>query len=131
MSGLIEMLEQERDMDKTELRKLANAALWTGRWYDAGCDTVLCTYDAQDTEHGEIAHPEPTGICAYLAMVQPANVLALLDEIDALQSNALSSAAAAGGRLRRNVRHLRLMRLCESNGRLNGCTGLRTIFPAR
>lgn len=48
-----------------------------------------------------------------------------------MTSNALSSAAAAGGRLRRNVRHLRLMRLCESNGRLNGCTGLRTIFPAR
>ena len=46
-------------------------------------------------------------------------------------TNALSSAAAAGGRLRRNVRHLRLMRLCESNGRLNGCTGLRTIFPTR
>ena len=45
--------------------------------------------------------------------------------------NALSSAAAVGGRLRRNVRPLRLMRLRESNGRLNGCASLRTIFPTR
>ncbi len=70
--------------DTTALRRLASAALWTGRWYDAGCNTVNCTYaDAQTSDEvGEIAHPCPLGLTDYLVAVQPSAILSLLDSID-------------------------------------------------
>jgi hypothetical protein len=71
-----------------ELRKLAEAALWTGRWYDGGCETLMGTYgdDSENAEeHGEVVHPVPLGIVPFLAAVQPAAILALIAEIDSLR----------------------------------------------
>ena len=68
-------------MDTTRLRELAAAALWTGRWYDAGCNTVQCDYNGGE-EHDEIAHPCPLGITEYIAAVHPAAILEILDALD-------------------------------------------------
>ena len=73
---------QSRLTDRLErLRELAEKALWTGEWYNAGCNTVQCTYN-EENEHGEIAHPEPLEICEYLSAVQPKTILELLDLIE-------------------------------------------------
>jgi len=71
-----------------ELRKLAEAAMWTGRWYDGGCETLMGTYgdDSEGAEgHGEVVHPVPLGIVPFLAAVQPAAIIALIAEIDSLR----------------------------------------------
>lgn len=72
--------------DWTELKRLAEEASWTGRWYDAGCNTVMCTYVDKDvSDHDEIAHPCPLGITAYIAAVHPAAILTLIAENERLQ----------------------------------------------
>ena len=74
-------------MNTEELKRLAEAALWTGRWYDGGCETLMGTYgdDSESCEgHGEIAHPVPLGIVPYLVEVQPAAVLYLIRQRDEL-----------------------------------------------
>ena len=69
------------------LRALAEAAKWTGKWYDAGCNTVYCTYDkAGSILHDEIAHPVPFGVSGYIAAAHPQAVIALLDRIAELES---------------------------------------------
>lgn len=74
---------------RAELRRLAQDAAWTGRWYDDGCNTVLCDYGKSDSsEHDEIAHPCPLGISTYLAAVHPAAILTLLDALDAALAGA-------------------------------------------
>lgn len=71
--------------DKDRLRELAEQAKWTGRWYDAGCNTVICSYGKDDpAEHDEVAHPVPLGITEYLAAVNPAAILSLLEENERL-----------------------------------------------
>lgn len=78
------------------LRALAEAAAWTGKWYYAGCNTVHCTYDKEDSiEHDEIAHPIPLGVSGYIAAAQPQAVIALLDRIAELESQLESSGFTA------------------------------------
>lgn len=68
------------------LRSLAEAAIWTGRWYYAGCNTVHCTYGKEDASlHDEIAHPCPEGVAQFIAAVDPSVVIALLDRIACLE----------------------------------------------
>ena len=83
-------------IDKERLRVLAEAATWTGKWYDAGCNTVHCTYDKEDSiQHDEIAHPVPLGVSGYIAAAHPQAVLALLDRIADLEAQ-LESIGAGG-----------------------------------
>ena len=78
------------------LRALAESVAWTGRWYDAGCNTVHCTYDNADViAHDEIAHPVPLGVSGYIAAAHPQAVIALLDRIAELEAQL--SAIGAGG----------------------------------
>ena len=78
------------------LRALAESVAWTGRWYDAGCNTVHCTYDKEDSiEHDEIAHPVPLGVSGYIAAAHPQAVIALLDRIAELEAQ-LESIGAGG-----------------------------------
>lgn len=78
------------------LRALAEAAKWTGKWYDAGCNTVYCTYDKEDSIlHDEIAHPVPFGVSGYIAAAHPQAVIALLARIAELESEL--EAVGAGG----------------------------------
>ena len=78
------------------LRALAESVAWTGRWYDAGCNTVHCTYDKEDSiEHDEIAHPVPLGVSGYIAAAHPQAVIALLDRIAELEAQL--EAIGAGG----------------------------------
>ena len=85
--------------DRTQpeaLRALAEAAKWTGKWYDAGCNTVYCTYDKEDSIlHDEIAHPVPFGVSGYIAAAHPHAVIALLDRIAELEAQL--EAVGAGG----------------------------------
>lgn len=75
------------DIQPEALRALAEAAKWTGKWYDAGCNTVYCTYDKEDSIlHDEIAHPVPFGVSGYIAAAHPRAVIALLDRIAELES---------------------------------------------
>ena len=84
------------DTQPEALRALAEAAKWTGKWYDAGCNTVYCTYDKEDSIlHDEIAHPVPFGVSGYIAAAHPQAVIALLDRIAELESEL--EAVGAGG----------------------------------
>ena len=84
------------DTQPEALRALAEAAKWTGKWYDAGCNTVYCTYDKEDSsQHDEIAHPVPFGVSGYIAAAHPQAVIALLDRIAVLESEL--EAVGAGG----------------------------------
>ena len=84
------------DTQPEALRALAEAATWTGKWYDAGCNTVHCTYDKEDSIlHDEIAHPVPFGVSGYIAAAHPQAVIALLDRIAELESEL--EAVGAGG----------------------------------
>ncbi len=95
------------DTQPEALRALAEAAKWTGKWYDAGCNTVHCTYDKEDSIlHDEIARPVPFGVSGYIAAAHPQAVIALLDRIAELEAQieALSgvqalSAGPAGWKL--------------------------------
>jgi len=76
-------------MNTEELKRLAEAALWTGRWYDGGCETLMGTYgdDSEGAEgHGEVVHPVPLGIVPFLAAVQPAAILELIAEVERLNA---------------------------------------------
>lgn len=64
------------------LRALANAALWTGKWYDQSCNTVACDYSGNNEFHDEIAHPCPLGLTEYLVAVQPKNMLVFIGAVD-------------------------------------------------
>ena len=78
------------------LRALAEAAKWTGKWYDTGCNTVYCTYDKEDSIlHDEIAHPVLFGVSEYIAAAHPQAVIALLARIAELESEL--EAVGAGG----------------------------------
>ena len=84
------------DTQPEALRALAEAATWTGKWYDAGRNTVHCTYDKEDSIlHDEIAHPVPFGVSGYIAAAHPQAVIALLDRIAELESEL--EAVGAGG----------------------------------
>ena len=70
-----------------ELKRLAEAALWTGRWYNGGCETLMGTYGDNSEfceSHGEIAYPFPLGIVPYLVEAQPAAILELIRQRDEL-----------------------------------------------
>ena len=74
-------------MNIEELKRLAEAALWTGRWYDGGCETLMGTYGDNSEfyeSHGEIAYPFPLGIVPYLVEAQPAAILELIRQRDEL-----------------------------------------------
>ena len=46
-------------IDTKQLRRVAEAALWTGNWYDQNCNALGCDYNAPDGDgmgHDEIAH---------------------------------------------------------------------------
>lgn len=76
--------------DLDALEALAKAALWTGDWHDAGCNTVECKYPEGSElagEHDEIAHPVPLGITGYIAAVQPKTILSLIAEVRALRDD--------------------------------------------
>lgn len=70
-------------LDLDELLAQAAAAMWTGRWYDGGCGTLMA-----ETPQGcdEVAHPIPTGIVPYLVSVQPAAIQALVERLKAAES---------------------------------------------
>lgn len=97
------------EIDVKKLRELAKAALWTGDWYDAGCNTLMCTYPENSGdlsgESDEIAHPTPLGLVEYMAAAQPKVILALCDRLEAAEKDAerwravrdtLSGAVGAG-----------------------------------
>lgn len=72
-----------KEIDIAALRKAAQEAAWTGRWYDGGCNTVFCDYNGKPgPEHDEIAHPCPLGITEFLASVNPPAILDLLDRLE-------------------------------------------------
>lgn len=76
-------------MNIEELKRLAEAALWTGRWYDGGCETLMGTYGDNSEfceSHGEIAYPFPLGIVPYLVEAQPAAILELIAKLDRAQA---------------------------------------------
>ncbi|WP_157765520.1 hypothetical protein [Burkholderia multivorans] len=79
-------------IDVKRLRELAQAALWTGNWYDAGCNTLMCTYPENSGdlsgESDEIAHPCPLGLVGYMAAAQPKAILALCDRLEAAEKDA-------------------------------------------
>lgn len=69
-------------IDLNELRRLGEGQQWIGRWYDAGCETLMAE---RDGEHEEVAHPMPIGLVPYLVAVQPAAVSELLDRLEAAE----------------------------------------------
>ncbi|MBU9618124.1 hypothetical protein KTE47_10980 [Burkholderia multivorans] len=79
-------------IDVKRLRELAQAALWTGNWYDAGCNTLMCTYPENSGdlsgESDEIAHPCPLGLVEYMEAAQPKAILALCDRLEAAEKDA-------------------------------------------
>ncbi|WP_261537064.1 hypothetical protein [Burkholderia multivorans] len=79
-------------IDVKKLRELAQAALWTGNWYDAGCNTLMCTYPENSGdlsgESDEIAHPCPLGLVEYMEAAQPKAILALCDRLEAAEKDA-------------------------------------------
>ncbi|MBB3004387.1 hypothetical protein FHX57_006769 [Paraburkholderia tropica] len=85
-------------IDLEKLEELAKGALWTGDWYDAGCNTVMCKYpDGGDFagECDEIAHPCPTGITRFMAAAQPKAILELIAEVRRLRETTRLQANAA------------------------------------
>ncbi|WP_261524494.1 hypothetical protein [Burkholderia multivorans] len=80
------------EIDVKKLRELAQAALWTGNWYDAGCNTLMCTYPENSGdlsgESDEIAHPCPLGLVGYMEAAQPKAILALCDRLEAAEKDA-------------------------------------------
>ena len=69
-------------IDINELRRLAQDQEWIGRWYDAGCETLMAE---RNGEHEEVAHPYPIGLVPYLVAVQPTAVSELLDRLEAAE----------------------------------------------
>ena len=69
-------------IDTKELRRLAQDQQWIGRWYDAGCETLMAE---RDGEHEEVAHPMPIGLVPYLVAVQPAAITELIDRLEAAE----------------------------------------------
>ncbi|MCB1914086.1 MAG: hypothetical protein KDG53_19675, partial [Rhodocyclaceae bacterium] len=67
-------------IDINKMRRLAKEQEWIGRWYDAGCETLMAE---RNGEHEEVAHPIPIGLVPYLIAVQPASILELLDRLEA------------------------------------------------
>lgn len=81
------------DLDKLE--RAANAASWTGHWYDAGCNTVNCDYNSKSSEgHDEICHPVSLGITEHIANCEPSAILELIAHIRALREALLWTGAA-------------------------------------
>jgi hypothetical protein len=80
-------------IDINELRRLAQDQEWIGRWYDAGCETLMAE---RNGEHEEVAHPIPIGLVPYLIAVQPASILELLDRLEAAESDGLEQARLLG-----------------------------------
>ncbi|MBU9624724.1 hypothetical protein [Burkholderia multivorans] len=80
------------EIDVKRLRELAQAALWTGNWYNAGCNTLMCTYPENSGdlsgESDEIAHPCPLGLVGYMEAAQPKAILALCDRLEAAEKDA-------------------------------------------
>ncbi|EGD06626.1 hypothetical protein B1M_00570 [Burkholderia sp. TJI49] len=80
------------EIDVKKLRELAQAALWTGNWYNAGCNTLMCTYPENSGdlsgESDEIAHPCPLGLVEYMEAAQPKVILALCDRLEAAEKDA-------------------------------------------
>jgi hypothetical protein len=86
------------EIDREELRRLAERAAWTGCWYDGGCNTVMCDYNGKTVdEHDEIAHPcQIGGVVEFIAAANPAAILALLDELGAAHNEILEQARLNG-----------------------------------
>ena len=80
-------------IDINELRRLAQDQQWIGRWYDAGCETLMAE---RNGEHEEVAHPYPIGLVPYLVAVQPTAVSELLDRLEAAESDGLEQARLLG-----------------------------------
>lgn len=77
-------------IDLNELRRLGEGQQWIGRWYDAGCETLMAE---RDGEHEEVAHPMPIGLVPYLVAVQPAAISELLDRLEAAEKSDAESIA--------------------------------------
>lgn len=77
-------------IDINELRRLGEGQQWIGRWYDAGCETLMAE---RDGEHEEVAHPMPIGLVPYLVAVQPAAISELLDRLEAAEKSDAESIA--------------------------------------
>lgn len=71
-------------IDINELRRLAEEQQWIGRWYDAGCETLMAE---RNGEHEEVAHLTPIGLVPYLVAVQPAATTELLDRLEAAEED--------------------------------------------
>lgn len=71
-------------IDTKGLRRLAEEQQWIGRWYDAGCETLMAEMNG---EHEEVAHPMPIGLVPYLVAVQPAAIAELLDLLEAVEQD--------------------------------------------
>ena len=81
-------------IDINKMRRLAKEQEWIGRWYDAGCETLMAE---RNGEHEEVAHPIPIGLVPYLIAVQPASILELLDRLEAAEKERDNANAAAAG----------------------------------
>ena len=79
-------------IDINKMRRLAKEQEWIGRWYDAGCETLMAE---RNGEHEEVAHPIPIGLVPYLIAVQPASILELLDRLEAAEKERDNANAAA------------------------------------
>ena len=84
-------------IDINKMRRLAKGQEWIGRWYDAGCETLMAE---RNGEHEEVAHPIPTGLVPYLIAVQPASILELLDRLEAAEKDSAHHKALAESALR-------------------------------
>lgn len=71
-------------IDINEWRRLAEEQQWIGRWYDAGCETLMAE---RNGEHEEVAHLTPIGLVPYLVAVQPATISELLDRLEAAEED--------------------------------------------
>ena len=79
-------------IDINKMRRLAKEQEWIGRWYDAGCETLMAE---RNGEHEEVAHPIPIGLVPYLIAVQPASILELLDRLEAAEKERDNANAAS------------------------------------
>ncbi|HDR9337676.1 hypothetical protein [Burkholderia multivorans] len=73
-------------IDVKRLRELAQAALWTGNWYNDGCNILMCTYPENS---GDLSgESDEIRLVEYMAAAQPKAILALCDRLEAAEKDA-------------------------------------------
>ncbi|UXZ62561.1 hypothetical protein NUJ28_07560 [Burkholderia multivorans] len=73
-------------IDVKRLRELAQAALWTGNWYNDGCNILMCTYPENS---GDLSgESDEIRLVEYMEAAQPKAILALCDRLEAAEKDA-------------------------------------------